>query len=488
MEKRLRVLAEAFKPEQLIIHRDSILLWDDLYFSLGVSGSGRYAVLFSDKSFTPLLEAPVSSYQGIHYQAVPWGWETYQVYSEKFPWLKPALWSGKGLSFGFGERCGFLSTAHISVAKKYDLFPILSQQSVRELSATGRTHRSLVADVAFSVFREGFQRGYGADGDHLKSLDHLKSALESGVTLVTLDLSEYLDSRLASAPESEVVSAYERLPEDYRREVESRYLDRSYSFSGGRILYTSQNLKRSAALYFQALNFITQVAEEIKKTCTVPPVLEVSVDELPFKTTFEEHLFLMLELEKRGIKPGTLAVRFPCLLEKGVDYLGNVEEAVEHFRGHFGITEMLGGYRLSIHSGSDKFSLFGPFARESGGNLHVKTAGTSWLELLSVICRKDWDFFLEIYKKARNAFPELKKKYSLSSSLEDIPEELPQNEASRILEKDRGVRQLLHVSYPAFLGDPQEKMEFWSFYLENRESCEQGIASHLDRHIRALGL
>ena len=81
----------------------------------------------------------------------------------------------------------------------------------------------------------------------------------------------------------------------------------------------------------------------------------------------------------------SLAPRFVGTLEKGVDYIGDVAAFEESLRDHQAIAELLGPYKLSLHSGSDKLSIYPALARATGGRFHVKTAGTSYLEALRVV-------------------------------------------------------------------------------------------------------
>ena len=80
-----------------------------------------------------------------------------------------------------------------------------------------------------------------------------------------------------------------------------------------------------------------------------------------------------------------LAPRFPGRFEKGVDYIGDVDAFEADVAIHAAIARQFGPYKLSIHSGSDKFSIYGIAASQTEGLLHVKTAGTSYLEALRVV-------------------------------------------------------------------------------------------------------
>ena len=70
---------------------------------------------------------------------------------------------------GVGDRLGIAAPGHIRVFEKYDAYPVLAQQSIRELTLTNRTFEEVLDCASWGVFRAGFRRGFGADGDHLKT-------------------------------------------------------------------------------------------------------------------------------------------------------------------------------------------------------------------------------------------------------------------------------------------------------------------------------
>jgi len=84
---------------------------------------------------------------------------------------------------------------HLRAVNKFPVRPVLAQESVRENIQTGRNFPGVIQDAAWGVFLENYQKGYGADGDHLKTFQEIKSALDAGVSMVTLDLSEKLNPK-----------------------------------------------------------------------------------------------------------------------------------------------------------------------------------------------------------------------------------------------------------------------------------------------------
>src|SRR5205085_2439902 len=122
-----------------------------------------------------------------------------------------------------------------------------------------------------------------------------------------------------------------------------------------------------------------------------------------------------------GMKLVSLAPRFIGDFEKGVDYKGDVAALERSLDDHAAIAEMLGPYKLSLHSGSDKLSIYPAFARATRGKFHVKTAGTSYLEGLRVAARHDESLFRRIIEFARNRYDVDKATYHVSATVASAP-------------------------------------------------------------------
>ncbi|MDR1192693.1 MAG: tagaturonate epimerase family protein, partial [Peptococcaceae bacterium] len=109
-----------------------------------------------------------------------------------FPFTRPAPVLSRPQSCGVGDRLGIAGDGHLRVFARCDVAPVLAQQSIRELTLTGRTFDDVIDAATFAVFRAGYQKGFGADGDHLKTFEHIQSALDAGCTMITLDCSEHI--------------------------------------------------------------------------------------------------------------------------------------------------------------------------------------------------------------------------------------------------------------------------------------------------------
>ncbi|HEC63016.1 MAG TPA: hypothetical protein ENI38_01305, partial [Candidatus Acetothermia bacterium] len=183
-----------------------------------------------------------------------------------------------------------------------------------------------------------------------------------------------------------------------------------------------------------------------------------------------------------------LAPRFGGVLEKAVDYRGSLEVFRRDLRAHIALANMLGPYRISLHSGSDKFSLYPVLAREGGDRWHVKTAGTSYLVALQVVAEKDPELLREIWSLALERFQQDRKSYHLAPELTRLPrpQDLKEEELPSLLVEDDS-RQVLHVTFGSVLrGELGNRLR--QLLLQHEEEYQRALAEHLGRHLVALGV
>src|SRR5918911_1856233 len=113
---------------------------------------------------------------------------------------------------------------------------------------------------------------------------------------------------------------------------------------------------------------------------------------------------MALELRRLGVRWVSYAPRYLGEFEKGVDYVCDLAAFERHLALHAAIARQLGPYKLSLHSGSDKFSVYAMAAHQTRGLVHLKTAGTSYVEALRTIASLDPALFRELYGVAREQF------------------------------------------------------------------------------------
>ncbi len=130
-------------------------------------------------------------------------------------------------------------------------------------------------------------------------------------------------------------------------------------------------------------------------------------------------------MRRLGVEWVSLAPRFVGRFEKGVDYIGESERSGRCLAGHAAVMHHFGGYKLSLHSGSDKFSVYPLAARHAGGLVHLKTAGTSYLEALRIWAEVDPAAFREVFDFSRGRYETDCATYHVSADLGKVPPRQP---------------------------------------------------------------
>ena len=215
----------------------------------------------------------------------------------------------------------------------------------------------------------------------------------------------------------------------------------------------------------------------------------MSVDETDSPTSPVEHYYVAAELKRLGVRPVSLAPRFIGAFEKGVDYIGDLKAFEEEFSVHAAIARTLGPYKISLHSGSDKFSVYPIAAPHTRGLVHVKTAGTSYLEALRAIAKVDSSLFREILSFARANYEEDKKSYHVSANLEKVldPARMGDDALASALDQF-DTRQAFHVTFGSVLTRKNDNGEylfrdrFYKALEENEETHYECLKHHLGRH------
>jgi hypothetical protein len=345
-----------------------------------------------------------------------------------FPWLRPVP-IGDRTSAGLGDRLGLATPGHIQAmrASGSGIAPIFAQQSIREMARTGRTPRQVMDDAMWGVFEEGWRQGFGSDADHLKQPSEIDACVEAGFTLFTIDPGEHVDRSAEAMSASTLAASVEALPWDRLGDslaaLRGRFLGRRFDLDGLAVTLDEHALARAAVKYGRAVAHVAAMYRHLEQTLAGRPFeLEVSVDETAEPTTHAEHVYIALELRRLGVQWVSLAPRFVGRFEKGVDYIGDPGTFERHFAGHAAIARALGPYKLSLHSGSDKFSIYQIAADHARGLVHLKTAGTSYLEAVRTVAALDPPFFRDVYAFAREHYERDRASYHVSAQLERAPE------------------------------------------------------------------
>jgi hypothetical protein len=297
-----------------------------------------------------------------------------------------------------------------------------------------------------------------------------------------------VDNRAESAGLSELRELAGLLPEDHQPEA-TGLLNKCFDIEGHRFILDEASLLKAAVKYGKAVIHVASMYRHLAQAAGMSPFeLEVSVDETEQPTSHTEHLYIASELKRLGVQWVSLAPRYVGRFEKGVDYIGDVAAFEEDLAGHASIARQLGPYKLSLHSGSDKFSIYPAAMRQTHGLVHLKTAGTSYLEALRTIAAVDPGLFSEIYTFARNRFPIDRASYHISAELDRAP--LPEAVSNwPALLEQFDAREILHVTFGSVLTarTPAGKTQFYDRLLSvlhtNAETYAANLEKHFTRHL-----
>ena len=399
-------------------------------------------------------------------------------------WLHPQP-IGLVTSAGMGDRLGLATPGHVRAARAMQgkVTPVFTQQSIREMARTGRTPQQVMDDATWGIFTEGWHAMHGADADHLKTPADIDACLACGYTFYTIDPGAYVDNRTEFASLGELQTLAAALPAEM--DVRSADLQgKTMDIEGLKIHFDEATLLKAAVKYGRAVMHVANMYHYLVKAAgRLPFELEVSVDETDQPTTHAEHIYIASELQRLGVKWVSLAPRYVGRFEKGVDYIGSLAAFETDFAGHAAIARWFGPYKLSLHSGSDKFSIYPIATRLSRGLVHLKTAGTSYLEALRTIAHLDPAFFREIYAFARQRYETDRLSYHVSAELSNAP--LPEvvHDLPALLDQF-DAREILHVTFGSVLTDKTEagSWRFYDRFMDFMQGNNEAYASNLEKH------
>jgi hypothetical protein len=406
-------------------------------------------------------------------------------------------------SFGLGDRFGRQGKALLSAVEKtrqqgVDITPVWNK-SHREHIIIGTEPVDVRKEADNAVAALKWQGPYFVDADHI-NLSTVDAFIKSS-DFFTLDVAEFIDKRTDRAEVDSFVQRHNRFIGSLAIEGIDEPLQ-----------ITQDQAAAAVSKYLLAVEHASKVYRHIEAAKGAANfVVEVSMDETVQPQTPVELLFILAAIADEGIPAQTIAPRFTGRFNKGVDYVGDVNKFEKEFRQdvavikfaveEFGLPENL---KLSIHSGSDKFSLYAPINRvlkEFDAGLHIKTAGTTWLEELAGMAEAGRDGLAiakDIYAQAFSRIDELCGPYATVIDI-DI-EQLPSPEQVNSWDGKAFVaalhhnqscenynpnfRQLLHVAYKI-------AAEMGAHFLEALDKYEDIIAHNVteniyERHINPL--
>lgn len=409
-----------------------------------------------------------------------------------FSWLKPRT-LGLQTSVGFGDRLGLATPGHIRALRRIGgkgIAPIFAQQSIREMTRTNRTPQEVMDDALWGVFAEGWREGFGADADHLKTPADIDYCAAAGFTFYTIDPGEHVDDHAVAAGDEAIKRAFEALPwdrlEDSADALRQRYLGRPFELDTSALSFDEATLTRAAVKYGKVVAHVAMMYRHLMEVTGGANVeMEISVDETESVTTHLEHLYIANELKRLGVQWVSLAPRYIGRFEKGVDYIGDLGAFEADFALHAEIARRFGPYKMSLHSGSDKFSIYPIAAMFTNGLVHLKTAGTSYLEALRAVATLDPALFREIYVYDRERYDTDRASYHVSANVSKAPApgSLADADLPTLLDQF-DVRQILHVTFGSTLTarDDKGQLRFKERLLAVLQANPEVYAGDLEKH------
>jgi hypothetical protein len=400
------------------------------------------------------------------------------------PWLRP---SGFGLhtSAGFGDRLGLATPGHVRALKAVGaaINPAFAQQSIREMGRCHRTPRNVLDDATWGAFQAGWTRPVGGDADHLEELDDIDNTVAAGFVFYTLDPKAEVDPEAEHADSTAIQQKVAALDwpglESDLATFAKRYVGQRIDLERETIELDEQSVFRAMAKYGPSLAHAMAMYRRLMER-DIDCEVEFAVDETDYPTKPAEHVVVVSELQRLGMDFVSFAPRFVGRFEKGVEYIGDIDQLQRDFEIHAEIAQALGPYKLSLHSGSDKYSTYPLIAEATKGLVHLKTAGTSWAEALRVIAHNDPDLMREVLGLALDSFEANRKSYHLSCDPRRIPTDPTDEEVAQLMDRVDS-RQVLHVGYGAIL--EEFGLRLYQVWNDNEEEHYRIIADHFVKHL-----
>ena len=407
-------------------------------------------------------------------------------------------------SFGFGDRLGLATPGHVEAMHRagQGIAGIFPQQSIREMTRTRRSAETVMQDAVDALAATGWTEPFGADADHLKTPADIDATVAAGFTFFTIDPSAAVDPNADSYTEGELREQF-ALVRDEIGWVE-KYRGASIRLPNDtKIVIDEESFMRAAVKYGRAIDLGVELSDHVRRANEAVGrdyEIELSVDETDSPTSLAEHYIIADRCLDRGMKLVSLAPRYLGSLEKGIDYIGDVAELEHSLEDHNAIAELLGPYKLSLHSGSDKLAIYPALARATNGRFHVKTAGTSYLEALRVVAIHDSRLFRRICNFARSRYETDRATYHVHAELDSVPapetigddRRLEQIYLERWKDVEEGAgftepgRQILHCTFGSVLTDETLGMEVRECLIAHPETYREVLAVHFEKHLRAL--
>ena len=404
-------------------------------------------------------------------------------------------------TIGVGDRFAHQAEAQLQACVKLaeqgiEVIPVWNKSN-REHSFIGSEPQSVFDAAKAAVEALGWERGWHVDADHI-NMDTVEKYLGCS-DFFTIDVADFI----GQAPAEGAVAAFVEKHQELIGSVTIEGIDVPFDIS-------REYVEEVACKYLAAVAEAGTIYRYIEANKD-DFIAEVSMDETDAPQTPPELLIILAALADEGVRLQTIAPKFTGRFNKGVDYVGDLAQFEKEFNDDLAvITHAIMAYglpenlKLSVHSGSDKFSIYpimGDALRRTGAGVHVKTAGTTWLEELIGLAEAGGEGLTlakEIYAKALENVDALCEPYA--SVIDIDSDKLPTAEkvagwsgdqyanALRHVQEhpefNQHLRQLLHI---AFKLAAKEGARYTDLLKANSEVVGKNVTENLyDRHFKRL--
>lgn len=405
-------------------------------------------------------------------------------------------------SFGTGDRFGKEGIAQLKAVLKLEeagveVTPVWNKSN-REHETVGSDPQSFRKEANEAVRKLGFKRDYFVDADHI-DLETVDPYIEVS-DFFTIDVAKFIGRDAPEKEKQDFLKFFNKYTEGFQIDG----IDQKFRIS-------EDELQQMLKSFLFAMKRAGEISAHISSKKGTAFHIEVSIDEVDKPQSPVELFFILAALAHYQVPVNTIAPKFTGEFNKGVDYRGDLDQFAREFEEdllvlafavkEFGLPENL---KLSVHSGSDKFSIYPVMQRliqKHRAGLHLKTAGTSWLEELIGLAESEgeaFQFCRELYAGALERYEELTKDYTSVLSIDRRQLPAPGDfrsgkEYADALRHDPDnpsynpdFRQLMHCAYKLAA---ERDEEFFALLEKNRERIEENVTHNLfERHLKPLFL
>ncbi len=406
-------------------------------------------------------------------------------------------------SFGTGDRFAHQGEAQLRAIIKakeagIDLTPVWNK-SHREHTTIKSEPRQTLQEARDAVTKLGWKGDFFVDADHI-NLNNVEHFLKSS-NFFTIDVADYIGKKV----DAKLIDNFINDNKRFIGNLKIPGISEPFKI-------TKIELEEIAGKYLYAVNEAEKIFLHIAENKGIDQfVAEVSMDEVDEPQTPVELFFILSALSRVNLPLQTIAPKFTGRFNKGVDYVGDIKQFAREFEEdllvidfaikEFGLPDNL---KLSVHSGSDKFSIYpvmGELIKKHNKGIHVKTAGTTWLEEvigLALAGGNALEIVKTIYKRGLSRFDELCGPYAtvidIDKSKLPTPNDIDTWDGEKFantLRHDQqhpdynlNFRQLIHVSYKVAA---EMGAEYTRALEENEDIVGRQVTENIyERHIKRL--